>query len=79
YKLIRTALAARPDRSEIVIDRHNFPTDRFVVEGIAAETGARIRWIEADTSSGPTVDDLASVLGNQTAVVVLSHAAYRSG
>ncbi len=79
YKLVRTALAARPGRREIVIDRHNCPTDRFVVEGVAAETGASIRWIDVDTAGGPTVDDLAAVLGPQTAVVVLSHVAYRSG
>lgn len=79
YKLLRTALAARPDRREIVIDRHNFPTDRFVVEGVAAETGASIRWIDVDPAGGPTVDDLAPVLGAETAVVVLGHVAYRSG
>lgn len=79
YKLIRAALAERPDRSEIVVDRGNFPTDRYVVEGIAAETGARIRWIEAPTENGVTVDHVREVIGEETAVVVLSHVAYRSG
>ncbi|WP_440710801.1 kynureninase [Herbiconiux sp. YIM B11900] len=79
YKLMRAALAARPDRSEIVIDRANFPTDRFVAEGVAAETGASIRWIDADAALGVQLDDVAAVLGPQTAVVVLSHVAYRSG
>jgi kynureninase len=79
YKLIRAALAARSDRTEIVLDRGNFPTDRYVVEGIAAETGARIRWIEAPTEEGVTVDHVRAVIGDETAVVVLSHVAYRSG
>ncbi|MDY0912776.1 kynureninase [Rathayibacter festucae] len=79
YKLIRTALTARPGRSEIVIDRGNFPTDRFVVEGIAAETGASIRWIETESGSGVTPDDVRAVVGSDTAVVVLSQVAYRSG
>ncbi len=35
YKLVRAALAARPDRRVIVSDRDNFPTDRYVLEGIA--------------------------------------------
>ena len=40
YKLVRAAVDARPDRShEIVLDTDNFPTDRFVLEGIAAERG----------------------------------------
>lgn len=79
YKLIRTALHARPGRSEIVIDRGNFPTDRFVVEGIAAETGATIRWIETELGGGVTTDDVRAVVGPATAVVVLSQVAYRSG
>ena len=40
YKLIRAAFdaqhAADPARVEIVVDRDNFPTDRYLVEGIAA-------------------------------------------
>ncbi|SMH50946.1 Kynureninase [Rathayibacter oskolensis] len=79
YKLIRTALHARPGRSEIVIDRGNFPTDRYVIEGIAAETGARIRWIETELGGGVTPEDVRAVVGAGTAVVVLSQVAYRSG
>lgn len=78
YKLIRAAVAARPGRREIVIARSDFPTDRFVVEGIAAECDLDIRWIETDVAAGVTLDDLAPVLGDQTAVVVLSQVAYRS-
>jgi kynureninase len=79
YKLIRTALHARPGRREIVIDRGNFPTDRFVVEGIAEETGSFVRWIETDPGTGATLAQAAEVIGSETAVVVLSQIAYRSG
>jgi len=48
YKLARAAVDARPDRGEIVVDSDNFPTDRYVVEGIAAERGRTVRWIETD-------------------------------
>lgn len=42
YKLLRAAVAhAGPSRPEIVLDIENFPTDRYVAEGIAAETGPR--------------------------------------
>lgn len=54
YKLIRAALDARPGRTEIVIDRSNFPTDRYVVEGIAAERGGTVRWIDTDHARGVT-------------------------
>lgn len=79
YKLVRTALHANAGRTEIVIDSGNFPTDRFIVEGIAAETGATLRWIDADPSTGATLDDVAAVVGPNTAVLLLSHIAYRSG
>ena len=39
YKLMRAAVALRPGRTQIVIDRDNFPTDRFVAEGVARECG----------------------------------------
>ncbi|GAA0274630.1 kynureninase [Cryptosporangium japonicum] len=79
YKLVRAALEARPGRTEIVLDTQNFPTDRYVLEGIAAERGATLRWIDADPGSGVTADQVAAVVGPGTAVVVLSHIAYRSG
>lgn len=55
YKLLRAAVAAAgPDRPEIVLDSENFPTDRYVAQGIAAETGARLVWLEPDPAKGVT-------------------------
>ncbi len=81
YKLIRASLAAvaDPARTEIVLDTDNFPTDRYLVEGIAREEGLTLRWIETDPSSGVTVDQIRNATGPATAVVLLSHVAYRSG
>lgn len=79
YKLIRAAVAAHPDRREIVIDRDNFPTDRYVVEGVARECGLTVRWLDVDPDGGVTPDGLAAVLGPDTALVVVSQVAYKSG
>ena len=79
YKLLRAALAAAgPDRPEIVLDTANFPTDRYVAEGIAAETGAELVWFEPDPAKGVTPDLVAAALGDRTGVVLLSHVAYTS-
>lgn len=78
YKLMRAAVAARPGRTEIVIDRDNFPTDRYVAAGVAEECGLRLRWIDVDPRAGVTDELLASAVGPDTALVVLSHVAYRS-
>jgi kynureninase len=81
YKLIRAALAAvtDPARTEFVLDTDNFPTDRYLVEGIAREEGLTLRWIDADPASGVTLDQVREAVGPATAVVLLSHVAYRSG
>ncbi|MUK01068.1 aminotransferase class V-fold PLP-dependent enzyme [Vibrio cholerae] len=79
YKLARAAVAARPERSEIVIDRDNFPTDRFIVEGIARERGLTLRWIDVAHDGGATPADVGAAVGPRTALVLLSHVAYRSG
>ncbi len=78
YKLMRTAVTARPGRTEIVIDRDNFPTDRYLAMGVAAECGLTIRWLDVDTAAGATVDQVAAAVGEQTAFVALSHVSYRS-
>ncbi|RDV11431.1 aminotransferase class V-fold PLP-dependent enzyme [Arthrobacter sp. RT-1] len=81
YKMIRAALAAvaDPDRNELVLDTENFPTDRYLVEGIALEEGLTLRWIETDPAAGVTVDQVRDATGPRTAVVLLSQIAYRSG
>lgn len=79
YKLARGGIAMRPGRDEVVVDTDNFPTDRYVMEGIAAELGLHVRWVESDRRSGVEAADLAPALGERTALVVLSHVAYRSG
>ena len=81
YKMIRAALAAvaDPDRNELVLDTGNFPTDRYLVEGIALEEGLTLRWIDTDPAAGVTVDQVRQAAGPRTAVVLLSHIAYRSG
>ncbi len=79
YKLVCAALDARPGRSQIVTDVDNFPTDRYVLEGIArSRPGVEIVWLDGDPSGGPEPSDVARVLGPQTALVTFSHVSYRS-
>ena len=64
YQLVHAALALRPDRRVIAVDPADFPTDRYVVAGIARAAGVTLR-------SG--FDDLDGV-----AVVVRSLVDYRT-
>jgi len=82
FKLCSAALDASrlsPQRA-VVIDRDNFPTDRYVLEGLAAQRGLELRMIDVDPLNGPQPEDLEAVLHDgAVALIVLSHVAYRSG
>jgi kynureninase len=67
YKLCAAVLETRA--GAIVTDRANFPTDRYVLEGLAARSGRELRMV--DTPEQAVEEDAA--------LVVLSHVGYRSG
>jgi kynureninase len=79
YKLACAALDARPGRRVIVTDTDNFPSDRYVFEGIAAQRGAELRMLPTDINQGITAEQVRSAVDAGTALVSLSHVAYRSG
>ncbi len=78
YKLATAAIAARPGRTEIITDHDNFPTDRYVLEGLAAAHGLTIRWLRGGSGFGPQPEQVAALAGERTALIALSHVAYRS-
>jgi kynureninase len=79
YKLACAALDARPGRTVIVTDDDNFPTDRYVLAGVAAQRGCELRLVHTDMDAGISEHTLADALDERTALVSLSHVAYRSG
>jgi kynureninase len=79
YKAACAVLDARPGRTEIVTDPGNFPTDRYVLESLAAARGLRLRWLEpADPTHGPSPAEVAALVGERTALVTFTHVDYRS-
>jgi kynureninase len=79
YKLACAALDARPGRTVIVTDDDNFPTDRYVLAGIAAQRGCELRMIRTDMDQGISPSAVRGAVDEHTALVSLSHVAYRSG
>jgi kynureninase len=79
YKLAAAALAAAPDRRSIVLDAEDFPTDRYIVQGLAAERDLTVRALQSDIDTGLDLDQLRTALDDDVALVVLSHVSYRSG
>ena len=78
FKLADAALSARPGRNVMVVDANEFPTDRYVLSGLASARGCELRQVASDPISGPDLDDLAAAIDQRTALVCLSHVNYRS-
>ena len=79
YKLAAAALDARPGRHVIITDDDNFPSDRYVMAGLAAQRGAELRLLATDINQGVHPDLVRAAVNEDTALVSLSHVAYRSG
>jgi kynureninase len=79
YKLASAALDAQPGRTVIVTDDDNFPTDRYVLAGLAAQRGCELRLIRTDVDRGISEHAVREAVDEHTALVSLSHVAYRSG
>jgi kynureninase len=80
YKLVHAALGIRPGRRILLTDRDNFPTDRYVLEGVAHACDLELRMLDCDPVRGPLAEEVAEACrGGEVALAVLSHVAYRSG
>jgi kynureninase len=85
FKLLHAALDLRPDRSTILMSRHDFPTDRYVASEVARQRGGLVSWIgpldpDATAPTAPVrAIDIAPQLDDQVAVLLLSVVDYRSG
>lgn len=81
FKLIMAALALRPDRPRIVSDTLNFPSDLYILQGCMDLLGGRHELRLAPSADGMCVEPgaLAALIDEQTALVTLSHVAFKSG
>jgi len=79
YKLATAALAtASPGRRRIVTDDLNFPSDVYILDGVARAHGGELVIVPSDGIHGP-VEGLTDAIDDSTALVSLSHTTYASG
>ena len=71
FKLAGAALALRPGRRNIVCEADDFPTDRYVLDGLARLAGATLKLVPRDA--------LLAAIDADTALVLLCHAHYATG
>lgn len=91
YQLCVAAIRANPTRKKIIIDSANFPTDRYIVQGIAQQYGLELVTLNSDGMGGPgavaiesefeeiTAAALAPFLTEEVALLTLQAVNYRSG
>lgn len=91
YQLFTAAIDAQPSRRTVIIDSANFPTDRYILQGIAKARGLTLVTLDVDQSGGPGAvqmdtdierfdpDALESLLSEDVAVLTLQAVNYRSG
>jgi len=80
YKLAYAAMKRQSGKTRIVSDNLNFPTDLYVLQGIVSQLGSQYELALAHSKDGVTMDmqTLEEVIDNNTALVVLSHVAFKS-
>lgn len=91
YQLCNAAIKARPGRKTVIIDASNFPTDRYILAGIAKDLGLNLITLNNDGMGGPgqvdvdadceliTPEILEPFLNDDVALVTLQVIHYRSG
>ena len=91
YQLCLAAISARPGRKTIIIDSANFPTDRYILEGIAKAHSLNLVTLDTDGMGGPGAvkinsedelvrpEELEKHLSEDVALVTLQAINYRSG
>jgi kynureninase len=84
YQLALAAIHARPGRKTIITDAANFPTDRYILDGIAKQFGLKLVIIDNESPGSAeheriTPQILEPYLSDDVALVTLEVIQYRSG
>ena len=74
HQSLHAVAALRPDATVVITEPDSFPTDRYVIDGVAAQVGWHV--VHARPADVPRV---LAVQGGAVAAVVLSHVDYRTG
>jgi kynureninase len=81
FKLVMAALGKQTGRNRIVSDTLNFPSDLYILQGCVRVLGGSHEIHLVPSEDGITVDQgaLFEALDERTALVALSHVAFKSG
>ena len=84
YQLCLATINSRPGRKTIITDAANFPTDRYILAGIAKQLGLNLVFIDNESAGTAeneriTVELLKPFMSDDVALVTFQVIQYRSG
>jgi kynureninase len=82
FKLATAALTLQPNRTRMITDTFNFPSDLYILQGIKQTLGNRHEIVLIGASDNDITPDMAaleSAIDDNTALVTLSHVTFKSG
>ena len=81
FKVVLAALKLQIGRKKIVTDEFNFPSDHYVLQGCADLLREQYQIVVINSEDGIMIDSdsVDDVLDDDTALLVLSHVAFKSG
>ena len=84
YQLCSAVVRANPNRNKIITDSANFPTDRYILDGIADQYGLELIFIDNENVNDKkyeriTAADLEPYMSDEVSLVTFQVLQYRSG
>ena len=73
FKVLSAAIALRPDRTTIILEGSNFPTNNYIAQGVAASTGGRVKILFCEKG------EILAAINSDTAAVCITHVHYKTG
>jgi len=78
YKLIKSILDANKDIKSISTDSLNYPSDKYICEGISKDYNIDFNLLDHSNDSSPNIENLKKFILQTKGILILSHVTYKS-
>jgi kynureninase len=78
FKLIKSILEAHKDIKNISTDNLNFPSDKYICEGICKDFNLKFKFLDYKNDLLPDIKLLKRFIIDNPGIIVLSHVTYKS-
>lgn len=73
FKVLSVAVSMRPDRSVLILEGSNFPTNNYIAQGVAAATGGRVQVRFCEKG------EILAAIDEHTVAVAITHVHFKTG